>query len=80
MGLGDALLAELVGLGLGVAARGSLDALPAGPDVAVGRHARTIPLCDGPAQRESVSSVTVTLWGVYMTLPGWVRLGKGASG
>ena len=43
--LGDALLAELVGLGFGVAAGGSLDALPAGPDIAVSRHAGTIPLC-----------------------------------
>ena len=48
--LGDALLTELVGLGFGIAAGGSLDALPAGPDVAVSLHAGTIPLCDGLAQ------------------------------
>ena len=57
--LGDALLKELVGLGFGVAAGGSLDALPAGPDIAVSLHARTIPLCDGLAQWGSVSNVTV---------------------
>ena len=52
---------ELVsGLGFGVAAGGSLDALPAGPDVAVSRHAGTISLCDGLAQWGSVSNVTVT--------------------
>ena len=60
VGLGDALLTELVGLGLGVAAGSPLDALPAGPDVAVSRHAGTIPLCDGLAQWGSVSNVTVT--------------------
>ena len=49
VGLGDALLTELVGLGFGVAAGGSLNALPAGPDIAVSRQAGTIPLCDGLA-------------------------------
>ena len=58
--LGDALLTELVGLGFGVAAGGSLDALPAGPDIAVSRHAGTIPLCDGLAQCGNDSCVTVT--------------------
>ena len=61
VGLGDALLTELVGLGFGVAAGGSLDALPAGPDIAVSRrHAGTIPLCDGLAQWGNDSCVTVT--------------------
>ena len=58
--LGHTLLTKLVGKGLGVAAGGSLDALPAGPDVAVGRQARTIPLCDGLAQWEEASCMTVT--------------------
>ena len=60
VGLGDALLTELVGLGFGVAAGGSLDALPAGPDIAVSRHAGIIPLCDGLAQWGNDSCVTVT--------------------
>ena len=70
VGLGDALLTELVALSFGVAAGGSLDALPAGPDIAVSGHARTMPLCDGLAQWGSVSNVTVMQRGVCMTLPG----------
>ena len=42
----------VLGLGFGVAAGGSLDALPAGPDIAVSGHSRTIPLCDGVGNGE----------------------------
>ena len=60
VGLGHALLTELVGLGFGGAARGALDALPAGSDVAVSCHAGTIPIRDGLAQWGNFSYVTVT--------------------
>ena len=39
-----AVLAELVGLGLGIPVAGCLEAPPAGPDVAVSRQAGTIRL------------------------------------
>ena len=67
VGLGHALLVELVSLRCRVAARGALDALPAGPDVAVSGHAGTIPLWDRLAQWGNVSYVTVTQTGVYGT-------------
>ena len=37
------VLAGLVGLGLGVAAAGCLEALPVGPDIAVNSHVWTVP-------------------------------------
>ena len=50
VGLRHAVLVELVSLRCWVAARGALNALSAGSDVAVDCHARTIPLRDDLAQ------------------------------
>ena len=52
---------------------GSLDALPAGPDVAVSRHAGAIPLCDGLAQWGNDSCATVMQRGVCVTTARWGR-------
>ena len=57
--LGHAVLTKLVGLGFGGAAGGSLDSLPAGPDIDASRHAGAMPLWDTPAQAATVTYKTV---------------------